>query len=202
MSRSWWRQTIAVVVAAGLGAAGALTLTHHDPPPVLLSSDDIAFAQNMSGHHQQAVMMADMVAADSVPEVRALAEQIRFTQLNEIGQMTGWLQLADADPSAAVPADNGTHPGMEAGMTMNGMASPDDLRRLQYSTGPANEVQFLQLMLRHHQGGIDMAANAFRHSRNDVVRRAATLMVDEQTQETAVITALLNQRNAAPLPYP
>ena len=201
MSRSWWRQAIAVVVAAVLGAAGALTLTHHDPPPALLSSDDIAFAQNMSGHHQQAGMMADMVAADSAPEVHALAEQIRFTQLNEIGQMTGWLQLADADPSAAVPADNVTHPGM-AGMTMNGMASPDDLRRLQRSTGPANEVQFLQLMLRHHQGGVDMAANAFRHSHNDVVRRAATLMVDEQTQETAVIIALLNQRNAAPLPYP
>lgn len=57
-------------------------------------------------------------------------------------------------------------------------------------------------MIRHHQGGIDMAGHAVRHSATDVVRRAAALMVDEQTQEIQVMATLLAQRDSAPLPYP
>jgi uncharacterized protein (DUF305 family) len=46
-----------------------------------------------------------------------------------------------------------------------------------------------------------MAAKAFQRSRTEAVRRAATAMVDEQTQEIQVMTILLAGYSADPLPY-
>ena len=134
--------------------------------------------------------MTDMLAPDCARDVHVLAEQIRFTQLHEIGQMAGWLQLVDAPPSSPEP------------VAMAGMASAEDLRRLQRARGRTNEILFLQLMIRHHQSGIDMAGHAVRHSTTDVVQRAAALVVDEQTQEMQVMATLLTQRDSAPLPFP
>lgn len=185
---------VAVVLAVVVGAL--LCHRQHEPAP-LLSDADIGFAQDMSAHHQQAVMMADMLCGDATADVKALAEQIRVTQLTEIGQMTGWLQLAGAPPASPHPMAWMTA-GMSGGhdapaMGMPGMASAADLERLQRSTGPANQALFLRLMTRHHEGGITMAAYAFRHTANDVVRRAASIMVDEQTQEIQVMTTMLAQ---------
>jgi uncharacterized protein (DUF305 family) len=41
-------------------------------------------------------------------------------------------------------------------------------------------------MIRHHQGGIDMAASAPRETRDDAVRVTALAPVDEQTQELQI----------------
>lgn len=191
------RALVMAVVAAVAGAVLCAAVIDRDHPrPPVLSALEIGFAQDMTAHHQQAVTMTDMLAADASPDVRALAEQIRFTQLVEIGQMTGWLQLAGAAPSATQPmawmSDHGTD-HHEHATAMPGMATPDDLAHLQRSTGPDNERQFLTLMTRHHQGGITMAGYAFQHSDNDAVRRAASIMVTEQTEEIQLMTLMLDR---------
>jgi uncharacterized protein (DUF305 family) len=48
-------------------------------------------------------------------------------------------------------------------------------------------------MTRHHQGGITMAAYAFGHTATDAVRRAASIMVDKQTQEIQLMSVMLAQ---------
>jgi uncharacterized protein (DUF305 family) len=199
-------------IAALLAAAtlGAVAVVYFTPKPVSapspLSATDIGFAQDMSAHHQQAIVMSDMVAADAAPEVRALAEQIRFTQLREIGQMTGWLQIAQAPIVSPRPMPwmtaNTDHLTAGADMAMPGLASPTELRRLQQSTGRDNEVLFLQLMTRHHQGGIDMAAYAVGHTTTPAVHQTAVAMIDEQSQEIIFMAYLLSQRGSAPLDYP
>lgn len=181
-----------------------------ETPAAILTATDIGFAQDMSAHHQQAITLADMVAVDAAPEVRAIADQIRVTQLREIGQLTGWLQLAGAPLISTHPmdwmtaeADHHMAGNMAGGgMRMPGMASQADLARLQRTTGRDNEVLFLQLMTRHHQGGIEMAAYAVRHTSTAAVRQTAVGMVDEQNQEIIVMAALLEARGAVPLPYP
>jgi uncharacterized protein (DUF305 family) len=169
-----------------------------------LSTLDIGFAQDMRTHHQQAVTMTDMLAPDDSADIRALGEQIRFQQLDEIGQMTGWLQIANQAMISPRPmAWMSEMPGMTGpNVAMPGMASPQDLKALQRSTGRTNEVRFLQLMTRHHQGGIAMATYAAAHSDVDAVRQTARAMVDQQTQEIQLMTVLLNQRAASVLPYP
>jgi uncharacterized protein (DUF305 family) len=202
-----WSRIGALVAAALLGAVTVFFLTpapRSVAPP--LTATDVGFAQDMSAHHHQAVIMSDMVAANAAPEVRALADQIKFSQLREIGQMTGWLQIADAPvvsphPMAWMMTDAGHHM-VGDDMAMPGMASPADLTHLQRATGRDNEIFFLQFMIRHHQGGIDMAAYAVQHTTNNAVHQTAVDMTDGQSQEIILMAHLLEQRGSAPIAYP
>jgi uncharacterized protein (DUF305 family) len=205
MSTQRWRvragQLAYLLIAAALGAAAVYAF---EPQAPQLSMLDVGFAQDMRTHHQQAVTMADMLAPGDGPDLRALAEEIRFQQLGEIGQMTGWLQIANAAMISPKPMSwMSAMPDMAPPkLTMPGLASQQDLKDLQHSTGRANEIHFLQLMTRHHQGGIEMAAYAAAHTKTDAVHQTALQMVNEQTQEIQLMTILLSQRGATPLPYP
>ncbi|KAA0107723.1 DUF305 domain-containing protein [Mycolicibacterium sp. P1-5] len=198
------RTAAAVALGVVLGAVSAIVVLHRDRvPQPIMSTLDIGFVQDMTAHHQQAVTMTDMLAGDVSAPVKALGEQIRFTQLAEIGQMTGWLQLVGAAPNSAHPMGWMTSEGgrdadahsMDS-MTMPGMATPAELARLQHSSGRDNESQFLQLMIRHHQGGITMAGYAFQHTCTDAVRRAAGIMVAEQTDDIQAMSILLDAPGA------
>jgi uncharacterized protein (DUF305 family) len=189
---------LSAILGAGVHAAVA---DRGESAPPLLSDSDIGFAQDMTAHHQQAVTMTDMLTDGTPPGVNALAEQIRFTQLAEIGQMTGWLQLAGAPPGGTEPmawmmSAHSDH--QQRAMGMPGMASPDELTRLQRSTGRVNHILFLELMIRHHQGGITMAGHAARHSTDDTIRTAAAVMVAEQTEEIQVMTVQLDRLRTDP----
>jgi len=179
-------------VAVGRISSGGGT----DPGPatatVALTDGDIAFAQAMSMHHQQAITMADMLGRDVAPDVRALATQIRTSQWQEIGILTGWLELAGA-PAQPTGHDH---------LGMPGVATNEELTRLHDATGTEREILFLQLMIRHHQGGIDMAADAAHATAVPAVRTRATALVGEQHQEISLMTVALDARGAAVLPYP
>ncbi|OBB29862.1 hypothetical protein A5792_03130 [Mycolicibacterium peregrinum] len=199
----------ATVVIAAAAFLGAFAESHHnDNAPPLMSEADVTFAQMMMTHHQQAITICDLLSADAAPEIRTLADQIRLQQQAEVGTMVGWLQLAEQPLNPTVPTEHTGH-GMShhhdtdqpTGMQM-GMASPDELARLQRATGPANEALFLQLMTRHHQGGAEMAFDETRDGSNEAIRRTALAMVTEQTQEIQLMEHLMKTRDATPLPYP
>ena len=85
---------------------------------------------------------------------------------------------------------------------MPGMATEDELAGLRDLSGPAFDVEFLRLMIRHHQGGLDMAAYAAEHADLAAVRRLAATIADTQTAETTTMTDLLTERGGTPLPAP
>jgi len=198
-STATWRTVLRYALIIGIAAvAGAFIHAQlprqHRP---LLSDSDVMFAQMMTTHHQQALTIADSLAPDAAPELRALADQIKFVQQAEVGTMIGWLQLADQPLNPAV------HSHDMAGMTaMPGMASGEELGHLAHAKGRDNEILFLQLMIRHHQGGIDMAAEQSRASTTEAVRRTTMMMVNEQLQDVVLMRRLLVDRHAAPLAYP
>ncbi|MFV8172146.1 DUF305 domain-containing protein [Mycolicibacterium peregrinum] len=199
----------ATVVIAAAAFLGAFAESHrHDSPPPLMSEADVTFAQMMMTHHQQAITICDLLSADAAPEIRTLADQIRLQQQAEVGTMIGWLQLADQPLNPTAPTQDTGHgmahhhdTGQPTGMQM-GMATPDELARLQRATGRAGEALFLQLMTRHHQGGAEMAFDETRSGSNETIRRTALAMVTEQTQEIQVMEHLMKSRAATPLPYP
>ena len=78
---------------------------------------------------------------------------------------------------------------------MPGMATQSDLDALRTATGPDLDVLFLQLMLRHHQGGTAMLTDAAAHAALPAVRNLANQMNYHQTEET---TSLLQQLAARP----
>lgn len=200
-----WRGPVVVAVAVVCVVAGALlgwfARDAGEAGQPLLSDADIAFAQQMSVHHQQALTMVDMLGPEVARDVRAAAEQIRISQWREIGTLTGWLELVGAPLQAPATANghHGAHAG--PGPSMAGMASNEELTRLYNATGRDREILFLQLMIRHHQGGIEMAAAAER-SAAPAVRTRALSMVNGQQQEIASMSVLLHQRGGQVLPYP
>ncbi|MFW0797453.1 DUF305 domain-containing protein [Gordonia sp. CPCC 205515] len=85
---------------------------------------------------------------------------------------------------------------------MPGMATTSEMNRLRSLSGAAADTYFLQLMLRHHQGGIPMMEYAMDPANvsEDYVRNLATGMKQTQDKEIAIITQMLAARGAQPLP--
>lgn len=169
---------------------------------------DIGFAQDMAIHHGQAVLMAnEAVLHASSSRVRLLAREILVQQSQEIGMMRTWLadwhmpQLPSGPLMAWMQNDQMT--GMAAmsrpaSMTdstpsdrMPGLATRPQLVRLAAAKGSVFDALFLKLMLRHHEGGIEMADDAAQHASLPQVRAAAGGMVVDQTNECTLIEELL-----------
>lgn len=85
---------------------------------------------------------------------------------------------------------------------MPGMATDSEIARLKALRGTESDIYFLQLMIRHHQGGAGMMTYAAEHATNPVVRNFAQKMADSQSAEISVMTQMLQERGAEPLPAP
>ncbi|NNH70347.1 DUF305 domain-containing protein [Nocardia uniformis] len=183
-----------------------------DPAP---SAVDIGFSQDMSVHHTQAVEMSAVALSNSTdPAVKGLAYDILTTQQNQAGRMQAWLQLWDEPllPSGGymgwiTGTEGSSHHGggqneQHTGPVpaMPGMATQAELNKLREATGPALDVMFLQLMLRHHQGGMAMIEFAADRAETNGVRALAASMVKTQQGEAELIAQMLTDRGASALP--
>jgi uncharacterized protein (DUF305 family) len=216
--QSWARPLIVVLAVVGLllfGAAGGLLLRLPGSSTASVpgaDSVDVGFAQDMSVHHQQAVEMASWERDHTTdPALKQLAFDIETTQLQQIGRMQGWLSLwgAASDPAGGKhmawmsASDGHSHTGAAgaAGVdTMPGMATSEQLRALRAASGQQMDVLFLQLMLRHHQGGVIMLQYAADHASVPEVRNLAAQMLSAQTSESGYLAQLLAARGGTPLP--
>jgi uncharacterized protein (DUF305 family) len=91
---------------------------------------------------------------------------------------------------------------MTEGALMPGMATPAEMTKLESLHGNALDVFFLQLMIRHHQGGLPMARYAAAHAQHDYVRTLAGAVVAGQTSEIITMERLLRQLGGSPLAPP
>jgi uncharacterized protein (DUF305 family) len=211
--RARWRVLVAVPVmllVGGLAGFVGVGLASSDAAPTDTSAA-AGFARDMQDHHAQAVEMAMVVRDRSDDaEIRTLAYDIALTQQHQIGQMYGWLVQwglpqtsrshppmewmsgsghAHVDPGA--PATPGVIVGESA---MPGMATAEDLRRLAELTGRDAEVFFLELMIAHHRGGVQMAEAVLDQAAPDHVHRLAETIVTAQESEIAAMRTMLADR--------
>jgi uncharacterized protein (DUF305 family) len=166
-----WRATI---IAGLLGAAvsPACTSRHssnlHPTPPGLgrlpYSDADVEFMSGMIPHHAQAVIMAGWAPTHSArPDVAVLCERIVVGQRDEIAMMREWL----GDRGLEVPDATSTRHKMKMGgtvheMLMPGMLSDEEMAALDKARGPEFDRLFLEGMIKHHQGAIDMVDVLFK----------------------------------------
>ncbi|WP_051342501.1 DUF305 domain-containing protein [Pseudonocardia spinosispora] len=198
---------LAVAALVGAFVVGRVTSPSAPAP----SPVDIGFSQDMAVHHQQAVLMSTLAGTRSGPGVKAFADSILSSQSQELGVLRGWLQLWGQPAESMTPmlwmSPQG-HAGMHHPMpmpadgVMPGMASPDELTSLWTKTGRDFDVSFLQLMIRHHQGGVEMARYGAAHATLGTTRQAAEAMAYQQTEEIGQMQAVLATYGAAPLPFP
>ncbi|GAC86229.1 MULTISPECIES: DUF305 domain-containing protein [Mycobacteriales] len=153
---------------------------------------DVMFAQMMLPHHSQAIEMSDMLLAkDNIPaEVTALAEQIKTAQGPEIDQLESWLDQW-GEPTK-MPESDHDMPGMDGGMAeMEGMMSEEDMQALADAQGTDAARLFLEQMIAHHEGAVDMAQTEIEDGQfPDAVAMARTI-VDTQQQEIDTMRQLL-----------
>ncbi|HEX4814688.1 MAG TPA: DUF305 domain-containing protein [Nonomuraea sp.] len=187
------------------------------------TSPEAGFARDMAAHHAQAVDMAFTIR-DKGParEIRNLAFDIINTQANQRGMFLGWLQQWQLDvatdqrpmawmsghghggattaPGTASPTGSPAASPTAAGGGMPGMATPDELARLREAQGAPAEILFLQLMIRHHEGGVQMAEGLLKLSTRSEVAGMARKIVEGQSGEITLMTDLLHRRGAQPYP--
>lgn len=155
------------------GAPGAEARTISADEAVALSRSaftaaDVAFMQHMIVHHAQAVEMVELLRAHgSDAAVKRLGERIALGQAAEMALMRAW--LAERGQPLDMPgmdhSGHGAHagPDMPASATpasdapvMPGMLSPARMQALAAARGAEFDRLFLEGMIRHHQGAIDM----------------------------------------------
>lgn len=206
--RGHGRVVLAVVAVAALvlGAlAGALLARQPALTAAPEGSVDAGFARDMQAHHAQAVDLAVLVRDRSTDEeVRTVALDILLTQQNQIGQMAGWLSTWGL-PAAASDAPMAWMTGGEHGhgasatesagyAAMPGWVSREDLARLTAATGAEADRLFLQLMIPHHQGGVEMAEYAVEHAQRPQVVALAQNIVTSQERELTALQDMLDAR--------
>jgi uncharacterized protein (DUF305 family) len=205
---------VVLLVGAAVGMLITLASVRSSSPDA--ASVDVGFAQDMRVHHLQAITMAGIERDKTTdPDLHTLAFDIESTQLAQVGTMSGWLtvwgQPELSDPgkgymawmAAASHFHNGGAATQSGGVTaMPGMATPEELTKLKSLSGKDLDIFFLQLMLRHHQGGLAMAQYAAEHAGVGYVRNLASKIVSAQQAEVTLMTNMLSARKATPLPAP
>ncbi len=178
--------------AAGQGAQGTTT-----PPPTTTgagasagSASDVAFAQLMIAHHNQAIAMADLALKyTSSVQLETLAAQIKQAQGPEVTRMTAWLGEWGA-PTVMTGSDQ-TMPGMDmGGVSVAGMMSDQQMAELANARGAAFDRLWLQMMIAHHQGAVQMARQSLSSTSTAEVRTLAQSVVDNQTAEIATMQGM------------
>lgn len=146
-----------------------------------VNNADMQFTMMMIPHHEQAVEMADMILAkDGIDErVLTLAEQIKSAQGPEIDLMESWLD------------EWGTPMGDMDGMDHGGMMSDTDMQALEDATGAEASRLFLEQMIVHHEGAIEMAQDEVDNGQNPDVVTLAENIIASQTTEIATMEDIL-----------
>jgi len=129
----------------------------------------------MIPHHEQAIEMSDFALKNSTnPEVLALAQEIKDAQAPEIEQMKSW----------------GASSMAHMGHMMDGMLSDEEMSALAAASGSEFDRLFLEGMIKHHEGAIDMAEMVI-DSKNAEVAALANAIIEAQRAEIATMKELL-----------
>ncbi|MFG3049927.1 DUF305 domain-containing protein [Kitasatospora sp. NPDC048239] len=205
--RLWWPAALAAALALALGVpalvASSTSASGSSAAVPAGDSPEAGFARDMATHHQQAVDLSFIIRDRTSDEsVRTLAFDIINTQANQRGMMMGWLdqwglpQHSPARPMAWMRMNHAYE--AHDGSLMPGMATNAQLAKLRTLSGRDAEVSYLQLMLEHHKGGVEMAQGYVDLAHNESEKRLAQSMVIGQTSEIQLITDMLKERGAAP----
>ena len=192
----------ASVLAAGCASAPSRGL--HATPPALghlpYSDADVDFMSGMIPHHAQAVIMAGWAPSHGARhDVAVLCERIVVGQRDEIHLMQTWLR----DRGLTVPDEHSTRMhmkmanGMEHDMLMPGMLSDEEMAALDRSRGPEFDRLFLEGMIRHHQGAIDMVDvlfKAYGGAQDEVVFKFANDVYADQNIEIDRMKQMLEEK--------
>jgi uncharacterized protein (DUF305 family) len=192
-----------ICAAAAAGCATKQKASLHPTPSGLgrlpYSDADVDFMAGMIPHHAQAVIMAGWAPTHGArQDVAILCERIVVGQRDEIAMMQSWLR----DRGLEVPDATSTRHKMKMGdtvheMLMPGMLTDEEMAALDKARGPEFDRLFLQGMIKHHQGAIDMVDVLFKSygaAQDEVVFKFASDVYADQGIEIERMHEMLGDR--------
>lgn len=191
---------------SALGAAAALALagcsapepndpaehSTHDMSAAPPSNESVNAAQNeademfasmMVIHHEQAIEMSDILLSKQglAPEIQQLAQDIKEAQGPEIQTLRTWQEQWN------VPSDQPHSMGED-----DGMVSDENLEKLRQATTEEGTTLYLEQMITHHEGAVEMAEQELSEGRFAQAKDMAQRIVDTQTAEIEQMNDLLS----------
>ncbi|GAA1632576.1 DUF305 domain-containing protein [Actinoplanes couchii] len=163
-------------------------------------SPEAGFARDMTTHHTQAVEMGLIAYTRAQnPDVRTMAVDIALNQQGQIGMMQAWLREWSLQPTGSQTPMAWMPNGAESVVNglMPGMATQEQLKQLREATGLEEDKLFLELMIQHHLGGVHMAQEVIKLSKDQEVVEAAELTVNSQQRELTDMQSLQKEISAA-----
>ena len=198
------RYKTALAAAMVLGLGLSLSACGEDEPadqPAASQTEhneaDVEFAQSMLPHHAQALAMVDMTRGRQLdPEVQELADAIMAAQTPEIETMTNWLtSWGEEVPETTrdhmnAEGHGGGHGGMGDTSDMPGMMSEEEMSELQAADDAEFQAMWLDMMIEHHQGAIEMAQTEQADGQYQPALDLAEEIENAQAKEVSVMEQL------------
>ncbi|MDG4666272.1 DUF305 domain-containing protein [Mycobacterium sp. 236(2023)] len=190
-----------VALLSGCSDVGTEAAEHdhqtHEHEPTSQAADgahneaDMTFARDMIPHHEQAIVMSDIILAKQGidPRVTELADQIKTAQGPEIATMQQWLTAWGAQaPSGHEGHDMGDMGGDHAEM---GMMTDEQLDQLRQAQGVDAARQFLTGMIAHHEGAVRMAQTEVDTGQDQAAVHLAHEIIETQQREIDTMKGVL-----------
>ncbi|AJK70144.1 DUF305 domain-containing protein [Corynebacterium marinum] len=158
---------------------------------------DVMFTRMMIPHHQQALEMSEiLLAKDDIPgEVAGFAERVVDTQTAEIDQMNAMLETWDWQPGSGNMGNmgSGNMGNMGSGNMgdMGDMMDREGMTALENAEGAEAVRLYLEHMIPHHEGAIDMARNQVNNGDNPQAIALAEQMITTQEAEITEMKQML-----------
>lgn len=163
----------------------------YPPPPSAANEVDADFVRMMIPHHHQALVMSRL-APDRTDdaELLALAGRLDVEQTIEIGTMQQWQAQNGFDETDPVTAYSMMmqNPAM---IEMMGMATQAELDQLESLSGSSFDQLFLELMIDHHQGAVDMCVQVIADGQEPVLQSMANEMLTTQSTQISRMEQML-----------
>jgi uncharacterized protein (DUF305 family) len=161
--------TFIVTLSLGFVVASAAQTQQSGPAPDKATAKyEIDFMQDMIDHHAMAVQMANMCVQKAIhEELRALCQNIITTQSQEISEMQTWLSAW-------------------YGISYSPQMKPGDMRmmeRLASLSGAEFEIEFMEMMIKHHLKAIREASKCVERVYHEELREMCENIITSQAAE-------------------
>ena len=191
---------VAALTAVALAGCGTAAMPAAAPAPQAApaaaaehNDADTTFATSMVPHHTQAIEMAQLATDHATSsKIKELAGRIEQAQRPEITQLQGLLAAWGEKPAPTSVGDMGGMGGMpmDGKAAMPGMMSDQQMKQLQAASGAAFDRMWLQMMIEHHTGAIEMARTEVSSGTNAEAKDLAQNVVDAQQSEITTMKQL------------
>lgn len=157
------------IFAGGLLLASATTQADGPAPDKSTAKFEISFMQGMIDHHFMAVQMANICLSKDLvhDELATLCQNVATAQSQEIADMQSWLQEW-------------------YGILYQPQMKPGDMRKLEQLaslSGAEFEIEFMQMLIKHHLAAIKEASGCVERAFHEELRDLCEAIITTQAAE-------------------